>query len=399
MKRSLQFSRAMLVAGCLAIPATAALSQETTSKLEAVAARVEKLVESDFYRKVSFPMLLGDITDDTIDDALADLGVSHTRRIKPDTMDYYEVLDIYERSLRRDVERLFPAGIQYQGIGLVTRNILGKTFVSHVYPGLAAEKTGILVGDEIVAVDGKPYHGIEAFKGRYGVTAKVSIRRVDDAAPVDILVPVQTIRPDAAFRAATEQSMRVIEHGNRKIGYLRLWTLHDGDVHESVQTALATGKLKDIDVLVADLRGRWGGYVGRLNEVFAPGGTQVEFIDRNGESSFTPLRWRKPVVAIIDDGARSAMEILAFTMKKNGAKMVGKPTAGAVLGGGAYVLPDDSLLMLAIRDVVTDGERLEHKGVTPDVIVDNPLPYAAGRDPQYDAALKAAEELLAVEAQ
>ena len=117
MNRSLPFARLALVTTCLAFVAVSARSQETTSKLEEVAARVEKLVESDFYRKVDFPMLLGDITDDTIDDALADLHVSHTRRIKPDTIDYYEVLDIYERSLQRDVRRLFSNGIQYQGIG------------------------------------------------------------------------------------------------------------------------------------------------------------------------------------------------------------------------------------------------------------------------------------------
>lgn len=208
-----------------------------------------------------------------------------------------------------------------------------------------------------------------------------------------------TIRPDAAFRTATDESIFIYQIGNRQIGYLRLWTLHDSEVHETVQSELAVGKLSDVDVLIVDLRGRWGGYVGRLNEVFSPEGIQVEFVDRDGDSDFSPFRWRRPVVAIIDEGARSAMEILAYTMKKNGATMVGMPTAGAVLGGGAYVLPDDSLLMLAIRDVVTDGERLEGKGVTPTIRIENPLSYAAGADPQYDAALQAAKDLLRVEAQ
>lgn len=163
MKRSLLFVQAILVSAGLSF--APAFSQET-SKLEEVAKRVEKLVESDFYRKVDFPMLLGDISDDTIDDALADLKVSHTRRIKPDTIDYYEVINIYDRSLRRDVSRLFPAGIQYQGIGIVTRTILGKTFVSQIYPGLPAAKAGILVGDEIVTIDGKPYHITRSVRSR-----------------------------------------------------------------------------------------------------------------------------------------------------------------------------------------------------------------------------------------
>ena len=110
--------------------------------------------------------------------------------------------------------------------------------------------------------------------------------------------------------------------------------------------------------------------------------------------SFAPLRWRKPVVGIIDEGSRSAMEILAYVMKKNGAQLVGTRTAGAVLGGEVSMLPDDSLLMLAASQVLVDGELLEGKGVSPDVAIPYPLAYSDGADPQFDAALKAATELL-----
>lgn len=379
-----------------ALAASPAFAQTDPSKLSAVAKRVEELVEQGFYKQVDFPTLSGDVTDRAIDDALADLKVSHTRRVLPATVDYFEVLDIYKRSLRREVRRLFGGGdtVAYQGIGIATRAAPLAHFIADVYPGTPAERAGLLRGDEIIAVDGKPFHEIESFKNRPAEKGKITIRRATNGPTMDVEVLITTVQPEFVFRTATMESMRILDEGNRKIGYVRLWTMHDDDVHRGVENALGSGKLKDADVLVIDLRGRWGGYVGRLVDVFNPG-VQVEFVERNGDTGFSPLRWRKPVVAIIDEGSRSAMEILAFTMKKSGAQLVGVTTAGAVLSANAYMLPDDSLLMVAARDVITDGERLEGVGVSPDIEVANPLPYSAGADPQLDAAMASARQLLA----
>jgi C-terminal processing protease CtpA/Prc len=43
--------------------------------------------------------------------------------------------------------------------------------------------------------------------------------------------------------------------------------------------------------------------------------------------------------------------------------------------------------VLAVSDVRVEGERLEGRGVLPDVVVPFRLPYAAGHDPQLEAAL------------
>ena len=92
------------------------------------------------------------------------------------------------------------------------------------------------------------------------------------------------------------------------------------------------------------------------------------------------------MVAIIDGGTRSGMEVLAYSLKKNGVPLVGAPTAGNVLAGTVYLLPDDSLLELAVADVLVDGKRLENNPVEPDVAVPFDVRYAAGSDPQLDAA-------------
>ena len=61
------------------------------------------------------------------------------------------------------------------------------------------------------------------------------------------------------------------------------------------------------------------------------------------------------------------------------------------------MLPDDSLLIVAVADVYVDGVRLEDVGVAPDVTVPFDVRYAAGRDPQREAALDEMVRSLAAE--
>ena len=68
--------------------------------------------------------------------------------------------------------------------------------------------------------------------------------------------------------------------------------------------------------------------------------------------------------------------------------MIGTRTAGALLAARAFLLYDDSLLLLAVDDVAVDGERLEGVGVAPTIEVPFPLRYAAGKDPQLDKAVE-----------
>ena len=101
-------------------------------------------------------------------------------------------------------------------------------------------------------------------------------------------------------------------------------------------------------------------------------------------------------MAIIDEGSRSGLEVFAYALKVNGIPLVGTRTAGALLAGRAYLLPDDSLLEIAVSDaVIGDNVRLEGSGVQPDVPVPFSLPYAAGADPQREAAIEEMRRILA----
>jgi len=336
--------------------------------------------------------------DKAIDTVLASLQASHTGRFEPDTIAYFELADIFRFAIRNDMRRLFPPDGQvgYPGIGMIAEPQAGTLFVSDVYDGSPAARAGILTGDEILAVDGAPYHEIASFSDKVGRTVEIRLRRNAGAEPTTVKVAVERLRPLRTFEQAIEASIGSTEHNGKRIGYVRLWTLSAPDGLDIVAREMADGRLKDVDGMVVDLRGRWGGGPSDAAELFVGDTPTFRLIPRDGAATLANMRWQKPVVAIIDEGARSGLELFAYALKSNGIPLVGSRTAGALLAGRAYLLPDHSLLEVAVSDaVIGDDVRLEGVGVTPDIPMAFSLPYAAGRDPQRDAAMEEMQRILA----
>lgn len=336
--------------------------------------------------------------DKAIETVLAGLQTSHTARIEADTIDYYEIADIFRFAIRNDMRRLFPpdGDAVYPGIGMVAKPGNDLWFVSDVYDGSPAAKAGILVGDEVLSVDGLPYHEIASFKGKEGKQVEVRLRRRPDAEPIIAKVQVEKLRPLPMFEKAISESATIFERDGRQIGYVRLWTLAAPGSMDAVAEALAEGKLKHADGLVLDLRGRWGGGNADAAELFLGRTPTFRLIPRDGEQRLANVRWHKPVIGLIDEGTRSGLEVFAYALKSNGIPLVGSRSAGALLAGRVYLLPDDSLLELAVTDaVIGDDVRLEGIGLQPDLPVQFSLPYAAGADPQREAAIEEMRRILA----
>jgi C-terminal processing protease CtpA/Prc len=180
--------------------------------------------------------------------------------------------------------------------------------------------------------------------------------------------------------------VRTIDLDGRKIGVVHLWSYTSDQMTDLLNRELAT-RLKDVDGLILDLRSRWGGAPADAAELFVGDTADMTMTERDGDLRYVNSRFRKPIVAIIDEGTRSGMEILANALKINGIPLVGTKTAGAVVAGRGFLLPDDSLLVLAVADVLVDGGRLEANPVEPDIAVPFDFRYADGADPQFDAAL------------
>ncbi len=332
------------------------------------------------------------VTRDAIDTVLASLNASHTHRFVQSQLDYYELTDVFRYALRRNMRRLFPPDgeVRYDGIGIATQVIDGKVFVTDVYDGAPAWRAAVKPGDEILSVDGAPFTEIGSFRGKAGKLAELRLRRTADGAPITVNVQVASLQPSETFLKAIDASARVINRDGRKIGVIRLWSYTSGEAVTGIlYDQIGEGRLKDVDGLVLDLRGRWGGAPADAAETFVGGSADMRMVGRDGREDFVNERWHKPLVAVIDEGTRSGMEILAYSLKKNGVPLVGAATAGNVLAATGFLLPDDSLLLLAVDNVFVDSKRLEGNPIEPDIAVPFDIRYANGGDPQLDAAIAA----------
>jgi carboxyl-terminal processing protease len=321
---------------------------------------------------------------------LGELAASHTRHYTPDDPAYYQLLDIFAGPLRRELRRLFPDGqVMYPGIGIFTQHIADKTFISGILDGFPAAKAGLRVGDELLAADGTPYHPIRSLIAKVNQEVTLQVRRSLDGPPHDVVVVPQQIKPNEAFLKAMQESARVIHTHGVAIGYIHVWSYAGAPYQRLLEHEIFAGTLKEAEALVLDLRDGWGGAQAQYLDLFIAQGPTVTMVDRHGDVSVANVKWRKPVVMLVNGGTRSGKEILAYGFKKYGlGELIGTRTAGAVLAARAFLLSDGSLLLLAVNDVFVDGQHLEGVGVTPTIEVPFPVEYAQGQDPQLERALE-----------
>ena len=232
-----------------------------------------------------------------------------------------------------------------------------------------------------MTVDGGHTTRSPPFVGKVGRTVDVRLRRHAGAEPMTVKVNVELLKPLPMFEKAIADSATSLSAMADKIGSSASGRSTARNSMGAVAEALAEGHLKDAEGLVLDLRGRWGGGDLDAAELFVGDTPPFRLIPRKGEDVLANVRWHRPVVAIIDGGSRSGLEVFAYALKVNGIPLVVAYGCGALLAGRAFLLPDDSLLELAVLDaVIADDVRLEGNGVEPDVPVAFAVPYAAGKD-------------------
>jgi C-terminal processing protease CtpA/Prc len=168
-------------------------------------------------------------------------------------------------------------------------------------------------------------------------------------------------------------------------------------------------KASDGQALILDLRNCPGGYQATLLAFasrFEPEETVMG--ETVGRKKTEPLKIHgsrnpiaKPMVIMVDSTSASAAEMLARHLQRTkGAIVVGDITAGMVesaieldLGVGGAMVTDYGVGVSTSRVVLTGGEELEHKGVTPDVkCLPTQQDMAADRDTCLDVAFKVAKE-------
>ena len=329
-----------------------------------------------------------------VKEMLDELGTSHTGMFLPGDLEFYFLLDVFNFGpFAEQVQRIFPDGeVTYPGVGLLTEEIGGGHFVRGVLEGSPADQVGIEVGDRIVSVDGSTFRPVFSFAGKEGRQVLVRIQRSRDVNDVvDLGIRPIRIRPGEIFLEAMRNSVRVFTVDGVEVGYIHIWSYGGAQYQELLEREVAFGLLSSADVMIMDLREGLGGANPNYLNLFNRNVPRLTRVTRDGRTQQFDTQWRKPVVLLVNEGTRSGKEILAFGFKAYGiGPVVGTRTAGAVVGGSPFLLPGDVLLYLAVQDVFVNGERVEGRGVRPDVEVFFTLPYARGEDPQFERAVEVA---------
>ncbi len=291
-------------------------------------------------------------------------AISHFRYVTDRDWSYWH--------LRGDWEPMIDAA-KVAHVGLVTENISGKWFVRGIMEKSPAAQQNILVGDEIVAVDGVAYAQANSFKGKAHRSVVVTFRRDLKTTYEVTLTPVRE-NYALAFQQAMVHSVRVVEHEHMKFAYAHVWTLL---APPTVFDRLSIIE-DEVDGLLLDFRDGVGGH------------SQSAMFFLLGERSpsgsvprITP--WKKPVVILTDSGTRSAKEIVVDAVKKAGrVVLVGTPTPGEVTAVDVErtgAVGHDGFLMLPWFRFPLEGHPIH-----PDFLVRRSLPYCAGEDPQMALA-------------
>jgi carboxyl-terminal processing protease len=170
----------------------------------------------------------------------------------------------------------------------------------------------------------------------------------------------------------------VIRSEGKSVGYLHFWYVHMAGVPELIKRSVE-GRLKDVDALVVDLRGR-GGSAGEVTRIV---NMLEEYRKKTG----------RPVVALADRQSRSGKDILVYEFKQRGIRIVGEASAGAVIPATFADVGHDSVLMFPTIRLPKYTDMLELKPIPPDVLVERAGVFAAGHDPILEAGLAEARRL------
>jgi carboxyl-terminal processing protease len=329
----------------------------------------------------------------TINAMLQTLGASHTHYYTRDDPAYYQLADIFAGALQhRGLQRVFPGGeVTYPGIGVFTQaDDQGRIFIAGAVEGAPAHQAGVLLGDEVLSLDDGPFLPVASFRGKVGVPVSLLIRRTPAGPPLPISVVPAELHPNEMFLRGLQAGARVISASSGvRVGYVHVWSYASRRYQSALEDLIADGPLRDADALVWDLRDGWGGAQPEYLDLFNPRAPTMQVVGRRGETGMVGVKWRKPVAMLINGGTRSGKEVLAFGFKQYRiGELIGNRTEGAVLGATAFLIGDEGLLLLAVEDVLVDGERLEGIGVAPTIDVPFDRRYAAGSDPQLERAIQ-----------
>ena len=275
--------------------------------------------------------------------------------------------------------------------------------------GSPAAKAGIRTGDYIRAIEGRStrdmsaYEGARLLRGAPGSKVTLLVIRGNAAEPHELVITRDRL-------AGAEVTSRM---ANANTGYIRIVEFTSNTaarLKQAVDALAKTGASR----YVVDLRGTSRGDVDEgvaAARLFLRSGTITVKVTRDltarpdakdktrketvtAQSSDGSVA--AAVVLIVDSGTSGAGEVFAAALDGNKrADIVGSRTIGRAARQQLVKLSDGSgLLLTTVRYLTPASAAIHEKGVTPDVLVDEPDVDFGADPPATDAALQKALERL-----
>ncbi|MHC4168937.1 MAG: S41 family peptidase, partial [Planctomycetota bacterium] len=210
-----------------------------------------------------------------VNQMLGELKTSHTRYFTKWEPEYYTLQAVFTSATLADVSagetsvlvkylsklRSSQGEPHRSGIGVVTKDMGGRHYVTAVLSSSPAEKAGILLGDWLVEVNGQPFHPIRSFENKVGQEAELTIQRSPQASSRSMLriIPVDSVEREL-FESDSHARPRFIEHGGHRFGYVRLWWLNGLAMRQVLEYGLNAGNMSE--GIIIDIRDGFGGTPG-----------------------------------------------------------------------------------------------------------------------------------------
>lgn len=218
-----------------------------------------------------------------------------------------------------DIEgyRLLTEG-KYNGIGAQSRQMGNYITITELYQGQPADKAGLKIGDQIVAVDGKDAKGKsleelnDVLRGFPGTALELTIHRPGKTGDMKVMLTREEVDvPNVPYQSMVSDD----------IGYVTLTTF-TRDAGRNVANAVKDLKEKNPNIkgIILDLRDNGGGLLNEAvnvanvfipkNELVVTTKGKVKEWDRAFKTLNSSIDEKLPLAVVIDKGSASASEIV-----------------------------------------------------------------------------------------
>lgn len=266
---------------------------------------------------------------------------------------------------------------QFAGIGVEVEVRDDRVTVVAPIEGSPAAKAGILPGDQILAVEGRPVRGskidkvVDLMRGAPGTDVRVLIGRKG------VEEPISMVLTRAVVRVASVEGKRLAQG----VAYVRLKQFQETTHQELLQVVAKLRKESDAPVenVLLDMRFNPGGLVDQaelVSDEMLSGGVIYSTRHRGKVLDLVPATpggalARAKIVVLVNEYSASAAELVAGALQDHGrGTIVGAVTFGKGSVQTIFELPGGAGLRLTtMRYYTPAGRAIQAQGIEPDVLI------------------------------